>query len=168
MEKMIYPLSRKSIHLSPRAKISKEKSKHPRIFHFTNRTRSRKREREQKFSRNERKRRVRRIESALPLSLYEIRISFWLRESPIEDLTGRMSRFAFPKAFNSSKAGHSGPDWIISANAAWKRDSKRSRQYDKRQPPHFDPPGFNSTLSTVRQFLLATEDRGRRRCILAR
>lgn len=29
-------------------------------------------------------------------------------ESPIEDLTGRMSRFAFPKAFNSSKAGHSG------------------------------------------------------------
>lgn len=88
------------VHLEP--KYEKRNPNIQRIFHFVDRTRSRKREREQKFETREREKRIESTPSSTKFGFHSD------GESPIEDLTGRMSRFAFPKAFNSSKAGHSG------------------------------------------------------------
>lgn len=97
------------------------------------RTRSRKRTK----VRNE-KREENRVHVTPPLR--EIRISFWRwisdRGSDGPDVSFRLS-----KSFQFLESRAFRPDWIISANAAWKRDSKRSRQYDKRQPP---PSGVHS------------------------
>lgn len=133
------------------------------IFHFMDRTRSRKRVKENKSSKREKERQ--REENRVhvtpfpPYPSTKFGISFWRwisdRGSDGPDVSFRLS-----KSFQFLESRAFRPDWIISANAAWKRDSKRSRQYDKRQPP-LRVHSWLSTPSSVRQ--LPSRDGGRLR-----
>lgn len=107
-----------------------------------------------KNSKREREREENRVHSLL----YEIRISFWRwisdRGSDGADVSFRLS-----KSFQFLESRAFRPDWIISANAAWKRDSKRSRQYDKRQPP----PRVHSWTTPFERSPIPSRDGGGRR-----